>query len=398
MSFNRSTPGGQQSLISSLFGKQIEELTCQEALEKLRVISETQYIEFKGKFDDKGDVDKEVLRAVVGFLNTQEGEGLLALGVNDPSRKEERVVCTEWPSKWKKASEVEQHIQGIISTSHLGSIPRAILPPLLTVKVFNCRSDCALNKDGWLILIYVKKSFDALYYPKFEDKTSAYIREGASTRPLTIEEVYKVIESKRKPIVIALLEPSEVGSTNAKFSILLKNIGSKPATQIAIMIYIYKKQTIDDQPVEITSVNVKEELKGHYSLYTNKERDLFEVTFFNIHSLGLRTPNLPLFPGPGIKVEEVLETSFSDGFSVFTRSGPRKLYFRLYVYTEETKTLEDLEVIMKEREGSKDELNLEGELKHLKVRDYFGNDLLVRDNLDIKSEEFQRLWSPEIDP
>jgi hypothetical protein len=164
------------------------------------------------------------------------------------------------------------------------------------------------------------------------------------------------------------------------------------------MIYIYKKQTIDDQPVEITSVNVKEELKGHYSLYTNKERDRFEVTFFNIHSLGLRTPDLSLFPGPGIKVEEVLETSFSDGFSVFTRSGPRKLYFRLYVYTEETKTLEDLEVIMKEREGSKDELNLEGELKHLKVRDYFGNDLLVRDNLDIKSEEFQRLWSPEIDP
>jgi hypothetical protein len=53
---------------------------------------------------------------------------------------------------------------------------------------------------------------------------------------------------------------------------------------------------------------------------------------------------------------------------------------------------------MKEREGSKDELNLEGELKHLKVRDYFGNDLLVRDNLDIKSEDFQRLWSPEIDP
>jgi hypothetical protein len=263
MSFSRSTPGGQQSLISSLFGKQIEELTCQEALEKLRVISETQYIEFKGKFDDKGDVDKEVLRAVVGFLNTQEGEGLLALGVNDPSRKEERVECTEWPSKWKKASEVEQHIQGIIST-HLGSIPRAIFPPLLTVKVFNCRRDCGLEKDGWLILIYVKKSFDALYYSDLEGGTCAYIRKGASTRRLTIEEAYTAIESKRKPIVIALLEPSKVGSTNAKFSILLKNIGSKPAIQIATMIYIYKKQTIDDQPIEITSVSVekKRRIKG----------------------------------------------------------------------------------------------------------------------------------------
>ncbi|MFP3287586.1 MAG: ATP-binding protein [Acidilobus sp.] len=396
MSFSRSTSGGQQSLISSLFGKQIEELTCQEALEKLRDISETQYIEFKGDFkDDKGDRDKEVLRAVVGFLNTQDGEGLLALGVNDPSREGERVVCTEWPSK-KDASEVEQHIRDII-VKHVGSIPRAIFPPLLTVKVFNCRRDCGLEKDGWLILIYVKKSFDALYYSDLEGGTCAYIRKGASTRRLTIEEAYTAIESKRKPIVIALLEPSKVGSTNAKFSILLKNIGSKPAIQIATMIYIYKKQTIDDQPIEITSVNVKG-LDGHYSLYTNKERDRFEVTFFNTHSLGLRTPNLPLFPGPGVKVEEVLETSFSDGFPVFARSGPRKLYFRLYVYTEETKTLEDLEVIMKEREGSKDELNLEGVLKHLKVRDYFGNDLLVRDNLDIKSEEFQRLWSPEIDP
>jgi len=396
MSFSRSTSGGQQSLISSLFGKQIEELTCQEALEKLRVISETQYIEFKRDFDDKGDGDKEVLRAVVGFLNTQDGEGLLALGVNDPSREGERVACTKWPSKWKNAGEVEQHIRDII-VKHLGSIPRAIFPPLLTVKVFNCMSDCALNRDGWLILVYVKKSFEALYYSGLEGETSAYIRKGASTRQLTIEEAYTTIESKRKPIVIALLEPSKVGSTNAKFSILLKNVGSKPATQIATMIYIYKKQTIDDQPIEITSVNVKG-LEGHYSLYTNKERERFEVTFFNIHSLGLRMPDLLLFPGPGIKVEEVLETSFSDGFSVFARSGPRKLYFRLYVYTEETKTLEDLEVIMKERKGPKDELNLEGELKHLKVRDYFGNDLLVRDNLDIKSEEFQRLWSPEIDP
>jgi hypothetical protein len=392
MSFSRSTPGGQQSLISSLFGKQIEELTCQEALEKLRVISETQYIEFKGKFDDKGDVDKEVLRAVVGFLNTQEGEGLLALGVNDPSREGGRVECTEWPSKWKKASEVEQHIQGIIST-HLGSIPRAIFPPLLTVKVFNCRSDCALGKDGWLILIYVKKNFDALYYSGLEGGTSAYIRKGASTRRLTIEEAYTAIESKRKPIVIALLEPSNVGSTNATFSIWLENIGSKPATQTATMIYIYKKQTIDDQPIEITSVSVekREELKGHYSrpIY-DKRAQLFEVTFFNIHSLNL-TSEVPLLPGPMVGVDNVLEISFSDGFSVFTRSSPRKLYFRLYVYTEETKTLEDLEVVMKEREGSEDVPNLEGKLKHLEVRDYLGNVLLVQDNLDLKSKEFQKI-------
>jgi len=394
MSFSRSTSGGQQSLISSLFGKQIEELTCQEALEKLRVISETQYIEFKGNFkDDKGDGDKEVLRAVVGFLNTQDGEGLLALGVNDPSRKGERVECTKWPSKWKKASEVEQHIRDII-VKHLGSIPRAIFPPLLTVKVFNCRSDCALDKDGWLILIYVKKNFDALYYSGLEGGTSAYIRKGASTRQLTIEEAYTAIELKRKPIVIALLEPSNVGSTNAKFSIWLENIGSKPATQTATMIYIYKKQTIDDQPIEITSVSVekREELKGHYSrpIY-DKRAQLFEVTFFNIHSLNL-TPEVPLLPGPMlVGVDNVLEISFSDDFSVLARSGSRKLYFRLYVYTEETKTLEDLEVVMKEREGSEDVLNLEGKLKHLEVRDHLGNVLLVQDNIDLKSKEFQKI-------
>jgi len=333
-----------------------------------------------------------VLRAVVGFLNTQEGEGLLALGVNDPSRKGERVECTEWPSKWKKASEVEQHIQGIIST-HLGSIPRAIFPPLLTVKVFNCRSDCALGKDGWLILIYVKKNFDALYYSGLEGGTSAYIRKGASTRRLTIEEAYTAIESKRKPIVIALLEPSNVGSTNATFSIWLENIGSKPATQTATMIYIYKKQTIDDQPIEITSVSVekREELKGHYSrpIY-DKRAQLFEVTFFNIHSLNLMS-EVPLLPGPMVGVDNILEISFSDGFSVFTRSSPRKLYFRLYVYTEETKTLEDLEVVVKERERSEDVPNLEGKLKHLEVRDYLGNVLLVQDNLDLKSEEFQKI-------
>jgi len=53
--------------------------------------------------------------------------------------------------------------------------------------------------------------------------------------------------------------------------------------------------------------------------------------------------------------------------------------------------LEDLEVVMKERERFEDVPNLEGKLKHLEVRDYLGNVLLAQDNLDLKSKEFQKI-------
>ncbi len=52
--------------------------------------------------------------------------------------------------KWNKVGQIEAHIRDTIYTilGNLKSIPRAITPPRLGVKVFDCKSDCDLDRDG----------------------------------------------------------------------------------------------------------------------------------------------------------------------------------------------------------------------------------------------------------
>jgi hypothetical protein len=100
----------------------------------------------------------------------------------------------------------------------------------LHIKVFDC-SECGLGKEGWLILIYVEKKADVLYYSEFDG--SAYVREGSSTRRLSVAEAIQIAESKRKPIVVLLLEPLALElrgeSGIMRFRLFLVNIGSKPS-------------------------------------------------------------------------------------------------------------------------------------------------------------------------
>ena len=80
--------------------------------------------------------------------------------------------------KWDKAGQIEAHIRDTI-LGNLKGIPRAVTPPHLGVKIFDCRSDCGLGRDGWLILIYVKKTSDAVYYSKIDN--TAYTRRASTT-------------------------------------------------------------------------------------------------------------------------------------------------------------------------------------------------------------------------
>jgi hypothetical protein len=150
--------------MSALFGKPFEALTCREVCEKLEAIYESDRVEFKESFEKEEMLREELLRTVVGFLNTAEGHGLIVLGVRDPSKPGERVKCLDKNLfKWNKAGQIEAHIRDTI-LENLKTISRAITPPHLGVRVFDCRSDCGLGRDGWLILVYVEKTSDAVYY------------------------------------------------------------------------------------------------------------------------------------------------------------------------------------------------------------------------------------------
>jgi hypothetical protein len=83
----------REDFISTLFGKPLEALTCKEVCEKLGGIEESDCVEFKESFTSVREMDRELLRAIVGFLNVPEGYGLLALGVRDPSKPRGRVAC-----------------------------------------------------------------------------------------------------------------------------------------------------------------------------------------------------------------------------------------------------------------------------------------------------------------
>jgi len=86
----------------------------------------------------------------------------------------------------------------------------------------------------------VEKKADVLYYSEFDG--SAYVREGSSTRRLSVAEAIQIAESKRKPIVVLLLEPlalelrSESGIM--RFRLFLVNIGSKPSLMASGTLYI----------------------------------------------------------------------------------------------------------------------------------------------------------------
>ena len=61
-----------------------------------------------------------------------------------------------------------------------------IVAPRLLIKVFDCR-ECGLEgREGWIILVYVKRAFDALYYSKADN--TAYQRGGGKIKRLALEE------------------------------------------------------------------------------------------------------------------------------------------------------------------------------------------------------------------
>jgi hypothetical protein len=345
----------REDFISALFGKPFEALTCREVCEKLGAIYESDRVEFKESFEKEEKLREELLRAVVGFLNTVEGYGLIVLGARDPSKPGERVKCLDKNLfKWDKAGQIEAHIRDTILNS-LRSIPRAIALPHLGVRVFDCRSDCGLGEDGWLILVYVEKTSDAVYYSGINNV--AYIRRASTTQQLSLEEVLALVESKRRPIVRVLLEPRVEDLRRLKFTVWLENIGYKPAMQVFCKLLISKLVVSGDQQraIFIESIRPDHKLSGSP---VQEEGFWFALELFNIYPL-----NVPAYPHVVLRegeLEVVLGSDLPERAVVVARA---------FIFTEETVTQEQLVINISRGGVSAQQLTLE-------VRDYLGNTIL----------------------
>jgi hypothetical protein len=353
----------REDFTSALFGKPFEALTCREVCEKLEAIYESDRVEFKESFEKEEKLREELLRTVVGFLNTAEGYGLIVLGVRDPSKPGERVKCLDKNLfKWDKAGQIEAHIRDIILDS-LRSIPRAIALPHLGVKVFDCGSGCGLREDGWLILVYVEKSSDAVYYSGIDNV--AYIRRASTTQQLSLEEVLALVESKRKPMVRVLVEPRVEDPRRLKFTVWLENTGYKPAMQVVCKLFIRKLVASSDQQRAVFIESIKPNHK--LSEYLIQEEDFwFTLEFSNIYPA-----NVPVYPYVILRkgeLEAILSSDLPEQTAVVIRA---------LIFTEETVTQEQLVVNISRDKAPMQQLTLE-------VRDYLGNMILK-----------QAGWSPE---
>jgi hypothetical protein len=345
----------REDFVSMLFGKPLEVLTCGEVCEKLGVVGESMNVEFKESFASVREMDRELLRAVVGFLNAPEGYGLVALGVRDPGRPGERVACLSKDLfEWRRPGEIEAHVRDAI-LGNLKSVPRAIAPPRIGVRVFDCRSDCGLGRDGWLVLVYVERSSDAVYYSGIDN--TAYVRRASTTQPLSLEEALVLVESKRRPIVRVLLDPRVVDPRRLKFTVWLENIGYKPAMQVFCKLLISKLVVSGDQQraIFIESIRPDHKLSGS----PVQEEGLW----FALELLNIYPANVPVYPHVVLRkgeLEAVLGSDLPEQAVVVTRA---------LIFTEETVTQERLVINISKGRAPTQQLALE-------VQGYLGNTIL----------------------
>lgn len=147
-------------------------------------------------------------------------------------------------------------------------------PPKIYVRVFDCEGRIP-NESGYVALIYVKRTFDALYYSAKEGV--AYRREGDSTRRLSIEEPLRMIEAKRQPIVIVL---ARLKNLKGKSSMILEfdlcNIEAAPSSATTFLISVSKRAYCGN------------EYRFHSSERILVVKDLFDVVISSKSLWGLK--------------------------------------------------------------------------------------------------------------
>lgn len=291
------------SWAEAIFGKPIEKISCADVKTLVETrASESLWLEFKAPTQhiNRNNLKMVVLKSIIGFLNSDVGEGTLILGIKGKEHAEE-LVCIPRELLGRNRDEAESRLRNWIF-SNLSSIPPMILPPRLTIRVFDC-SECGLGKaDGWISVIYVKRTFDALYYSKIDD--TAYRRRSSETKKLSLEEAYYLINAKRQPIVIILMMPTKVEKNKVVLKIKKYNNGSKPAYNVTSALHIYKRAFLGKYQQDLSLYNYTEAtLKNILSMNISKIREDNEIVAFQINTIPPST--LPVFPGIHMEAGEI---------------------------------------------------------------------------------------------
>lgn len=226
-------------LVENLLGKDIEVIKCSEFLKRAETITESPYVELKSYHRQSWkEIREDLMKSTVGFLNGL-GEGLLVLGFDEKSRKPTPIPSEALQLSGKTSKlVVESKLRDTILTG-LKSIPpsRPLSSPILKVKVLDAE-ECGLQERGYVILVYVARTFDALYY---YGANLAYVRQGSTTRLLSLEEIFNIVEFKSKPVLVLLsTKPAPAPSGGVRLNFVLKNLGTSPAMNAVIVMVIPK--------------------------------------------------------------------------------------------------------------------------------------------------------------
>jgi len=318
------------STIDLLFGKPIERVGCSDIKALVEVgASESPWLEFKECAGSEGELRELIMKSVVGFLNSDTGEGLLILGVGGRERAE-KLVCVPRELLGQDRDVVMSKIRNWVF-NYLASIPPMIVAPRLLVKVFDCR-DCELEgQEGWIILIYVKRAFDALYYSKTDN--TAYQRRGSETRRLTLEEAIHIVNAMRQPIIIILMRPAVIEKHIVKLNLFARNIGSIPANVGASLVKVYKKAKILPSNLE-TYLDIPR-YTALCKRFENEKAIRFQA------NIGGRS-KLPAFPKVNLRIGEIMiwlekKPSESDKLAIL---------FNATTYTELNRTIQTCLLIL----------------------------------------------------
>jgi len=216
-------------LIKDFFGKK-PPITKQDLEQFLKSAEESVRLEFKEvKVQQKESIKEQILKSIVGFLNSAEGEGLLIVGVSN--KKEVKGVPRPHLNKEKIRNWLRDGI---------GSVPRAITPPEYEIV------EVSVGEDGYVYLIEVHKKDDVVYFSR--ESGCAYVRVGDSTNRLNLNESLDLVAKKSlaKPYIIFEVEIVHRGDDGIVLALHpeLRNIGAKPALYVTIVIAVASNSAI----------------------------------------------------------------------------------------------------------------------------------------------------------
>jgi len=270
----------RKSLIVEFFEKK-GGITRKDLEDFLKDANESVILEFK-EITERKNAKGLILKSLIGFLNSIEGQGLLIVGVSDD--KQIRGVSPEYVNRQKIVNWIRDSIS---------AIPPAVIPPYLDFV------EIEAGEGKYVYLIEVKREDDVVYFSR--ESGCAYVRIGDSTKRLNLDEALELVAKKSFARPCIIFEVEKVRETSEDVVLMLhpkiRNVGAKPAFYVVALIDIMQNPAVIE-----TRVHSRNQLKK-LSDY------LFQL---NAAFLPLSPPS---YPGVDSTFNDKIELKIKKGFN-----------------------------------------------------------------------------------